>query len=181
MPSQKGFTLLELVVVMLVIAILSVFVTERLGNVTATNAAAFVKKLRADIRYAQNVAMTRNRRARVYFNGSGAAPVIAPAAGYAVAVDASGAGDCSTFAAVANPDRSGELRVTLATGSFTGITITTAPSPACLEFDSLGAPYNCIASPASCSVAAAGMTVTVPAAAASVNTVTVTAGTGAVN
>lgn len=181
MLSQKGFSLLEAVVVLLVVAILSAAVIQRIGNVTAMKAAAFVKKLRADVRYAQNVAMTRNRRTRVYFNGVGIAPVFAPGAGYAVAVDGSAGGDCSSFALVESPDRSGNLTVTLGTGDYSGITITTAPNPACLEYDSLGTPYDCIASLSLCSGAAAGMTITVPAASAAVQTLTVVSGTGAVN
>jgi len=72
--NHKGFTLMELVMVIVLIAIVAVFVAPRLGDVTAMKAGAFTSKLRADIRYAQNLAMTRNRRARVYFNGTGTAP-----------------------------------------------------------------------------------------------------------
>lgn len=181
MLERKGFTLIELVVILLAVAILSVFVAQRLGNVTSMKAAAFVKKLRADVRYAQNTAMTRNRRARVYFNGAGAAPVFAPAAGYAVAVDGSAAADCSAFAAVSDPAGTGNLTVALNAGDYAGIAIT--PSIACLEYDSLGSPYNCSGALGACAApaAAAGMTITVPAAPAAVGTVTVTAGTGAVN
>lgn len=174
MPSRKGFTLIELVVVLLAVAILSVFVAERIGDVTSMKAGAFAKKLRADIRYAQNVAMTRNRRTRVYFNGTGTAP----AAGYTVVVDGAG-GLCGAFSALENPDRSGDLTVALGVGDYAGITV--APSTPCLEYDSLGTPYDCSANLAICSVAAAGMSIAVPAAAAAVNTVTVSAGTGAVN
>ncbi|MHB8836176.1 MAG: GspH/FimT family pseudopilin [Candidatus Methylomirabilia bacterium] len=175
MLSQKGFTLLELVVVLLVLAILSVFVAQKIGNVTSMKAAAFAKKLRADIRYAQNVAMTRNRRTRVYFNGFQAAP---NPWGYAVVIDGA-AGLCNAFAPVNNPDRSGNLTVTLDAGDYAGISVN--PSTTCLEFDSLGTPYDCIANLANCASPTAGMTIIVPAAAAAVNTVTVTAGTGAVN
>ncbi len=177
MLNHRGFSLVELAVVLLAVAILSVFVAQRLSNVTGMKAGAFVKKLRADIRYAQNVAMIGNRRTRVYFNGTGTAP----AAGYAVVVDGSASGDCSAFIAVSDPAGTGNLAVTLAAGDYTGITV--APTTTCLEYDSLGSPYNCggglgvCAAPAS----AGGMTITVPAAAAAVNTVTVTAGTGAVN
>ncbi len=177
MLSQKGFTLVELVVVLLVVAVLSVFLVEKIGNVTSMKAAAFAKKLRADIRFAQSVAMTRNRRARVYFNGAGGAPD----PGYAVVVDGA-AGLCNAFIAVDSPDRSGSLAVALGTGDYAGITITTVPAgPACLEYDSLGTPYDCQSNLAICSVAAAGMTITVPEAPAAAGTVTVAPGTGAVN
>lgn len=43
-----------------VVVIRLVFVVQRLGNVTRMKSAAFAKKLRADLRQAQNIAMTRN-------------------------------------------------------------------------------------------------------------------------
>lgn len=175
MLGRKGFTLVELVVVLLVVAILSVFVAQKIGNVTSMKAAAFARKLRADIRYAQNVAMTRNRRTRVYFNSAGGAPN----PGYAVVIDGA-AGLCNAFTAADSPDRSGNLTVALGTGTYAGITITPA-GPGCLEYDSLGTPYNCIANPTDCLSPAGGMTITVPEAAGVVNTVTVADGTGAVN
>jgi MSHA pilin protein MshC len=175
MLSRSGFTLIELVVLLLVVGLLSAFAFQRLGSVGGMKAAAFTDKLRADLRYAQNVAMTRNRRARVYFNGVGTAP----AAGYAVVVDGA-AGLCNAFTAVADPAGTGNLTVTLAAGDYAGITVTPNAS-SCLEYDSLGTPYNCFAGPANCSATAAGMTFTVPAASAAVNTITVAAGTGAVN
>lgn len=175
MLNHRGFTLVELVVVLLLAAVLAAFVAQRLGNVTQMKAGAFATKLRADIRYAQNVAMTRGRRARVYFNGTGTAA----AAGYAVVVDGSAGGDCSAFAVVRDQAGSGNLAVTLDAGDYAGITV--APTTTCLEFDSLGTPYDCIANLSICSAAAGGMTITVPAASAAVNTVAVAAGTGAVN
>jgi len=177
LSRNKGFTLLELVVVLLVVAILSVFVAQKIGNVTSMKAAAFAKKLRADIRYAQNVAMTSNRRTRVYFNGTGTAP----AAGYAVVVDGA-AGLCNAFAAVENPaDRPNDLTVVLAAGDYAGISVT-PPASGCLEFNSLGSPFICSGGLGVCDGAAAPLvTITVPAAPAGVNTVTIATGTGAVN
>jgi len=171
--NHKGFTLMELVMVIVLIAIVAVFVAPRLGDVTAMKAGAFTSKLRADIRYAQNLAMTRNRRARVYFNGTGTAPN----PGYAVVVD-SGAGDCSAFVAAADPSGGGNLTVTLNAGDYTGITVP-FPSINCLEYDSLGRPFNCSGALGVCSSTSAGMT-------ADVNNdatmrVTVTVQTGAVN
>ncbi len=191
MLSRKGFTLIELVVILLIIGILATFVAQKIGDVTSMKAAAFTKKLRADVRYAQNVAMTRNRRARVYFNGTGGSPN----PGYAVAVDGSDTASCSpllppccnVFTVVDNPDRSGALAVALATGDYLGITVTitypTAPTTTCLEFNSLGTPFDCKANLGNCSSPELPelMSITVPAASAAVGTMTVAIGTGAVN
>lgn len=155
--DRKGFTLIELVMVLVLVGILAAVVIPRLGNITTTNAAAFSVKLRADIRYAQNLAMTRGKRTRVYFNGTGPAPVTAPAQGYTVGIDSSGNGNCSTFVLASDPSGGGNMLVTLNTGNYAGISIP-APSITCLEYDSLGRPYTCGAGVCSTVLLAATMT-----------------------
>jgi MSHA pilin protein MshC len=150
-----GFTLIELVLVLVLVSILAVFVAPRFGSVTSFTAQALQDKLRAEVRYAQSVAMSRNRRGRIYFNGAGSAP----AAGYAAVIDTSGAGDCSSFIAINDPAGDGALVVALNAGSYTGLTV--VPARACLEFDSLGRPYDCSAAPGSCSTLPAGLTIDV--------------------
>jgi MSHA pilin protein MshC len=169
--NKKGFTLIELVMVLVLIGIIAIFVAPKLGDVTGTKAGSFADKLRADIRYAQNLAMTQNRRARVYFNGTGTAP----GAGYVVVTDGV-LGNCSAFSAASDPAGSGNFTVTLNTGNYTGITVSSTTN--CLEYDSLGRPYDCIANLAACSAASAGPIVTINPGGL---TVTVTAQTGAVN
>lgn len=132
---EKGFTLIELVMVILLIGIISVAVAPKLGNIQSTNAATMQGKLRADIRYAQNLAMTRSQRYRIYFNG---APAPAPN-GYAVVTDTSG-GAWTTFGSVLNPDSSGTLSVPLNTGQYNGITASSSMNP--IEFNSLGKPTS---------------------------------------
>jgi len=125
--NRKGFTLIELVMVIVLIAIIAVVVAPRLGNITSTKTAVFGDKLRADIRYAQSLAMTQNQRFRVYFNS---AP--APNPGYAVTNNAA--------ALVADPAGGGSLSVTLNAGDYAGITL--ASPYTFIEFDSLGRPYD---------------------------------------
>jgi MSHA pilin protein MshC len=156
--TQKGFTLIELVMVLVLIGIVAAFVAPRLGNIAATNAGAFTDKLRSDIRYAQNLAMTRNQRHRVYFN---AAP--APNPGYAVT---DGAG-----AVAQDPAGGGNLSVILNAGDYAGITL--ASPMAYIEFDSLGKPYDPLGN-----LTAA---ITVLTVFPSSDTVTISPQTGAVN
>lgn len=170
--NRKGFTLIELVMILVLIGILAAVVVPRLGNVTTTNATAFVDKLRADIRYAQNLAMTRGKRTRIVFSASS----------YTISRDSSGASNCSAFTTASDPASGGNLAVVLNTGKYAGITI--GPSRTCLEYDSLGRPYDCTLAPApaACSTSLSGMTTTVIANGVTVvGTVTITTQTGAVN
>jgi MSHA pilin protein MshC len=175
--DRKGFTIIELVVVIILIGIMAAFVAPRLGNIIGTNASAFTDKLRADIRYAQNLAMTRNSRTRVYFNGTGIAP---NPDGYAVVIDTSALRNCTGFTPAADPAGEVSLSVVLNTGNYAGITVTPAGMN-CLEYDALGRPYNCNAVPANCLSPASGLIISVNASAVVVDTVTVTIQTGAVN
>lgn len=168
--NHKGFTLIELVMVLVLIGIVAVFVAPRLGNITTTNAGALRDKLRADIRYAQNLAMMKNNRTRVTLTNTT----------YAVTQDNSAASDCGSFAAVTDPAGEGNLSVVLDTGNYAGITIT--PSINCLEYDSLGRPYNCdgVVSPP-CSTVPLAVTMTADVNGDATMRVSVTIQTGAVN
>jgi MSHA pilin protein MshC len=165
----KGFTLIELVMVIVLVGIIAVFAAPKLGTITSTNAGAFADKLRTDIRYAQNLSMAQNRRYRVYFN---TAP--SPNPGYAVVNDANGNGtwgEAGEFAS--DPAGGGNLSITLNTGQYAGITFSAVGfSGNYIEFNSLGVPYD------SGGALAASKTVTVSP---SGTIVTVTAQTGAVN
>ncbi len=175
--EPKGFTLIELVIVIILIGIIAVFTAPMLSNVSTLNAGAFADKLRADIRYAQSLAMRGNDRVRVYFNGTGGGGVTAPAAGYALAYDSSSTNNCSSFAPVSDPGGSGNLTVTLMAGTFANISVT--PATSCMEYDTLGRPYDCSGNLGSCTTTASAGNITV-----TINpsgSITITAQTGAVN
>jgi MSHA pilin protein MshC len=173
--KNNGFTVIELVMVIVLIGIITVFAAPRMLDVTGTKASSFRDKLKADIRYAQNLAMTRNSRTRVYFNGTGPAP----AQGYAVGIDSSAANDCSAFVLAVDPAGTTML-VTLNAGTYAGITVVPAPPiMTCLEYDSLGRPYACGAGACSVVPMAAAMTMDVNGDATM--RVSVTTQTGAVN
>lgn len=133
-PGHRGFTLIELVMIIVLMAIIAAVAMPKLGNVTSINAGAFVDKLRADMRYAQNLAMAQNRRYRVYFN---TAP--SPNPGYAVVNDANGNGTWGGAGEVAlDPAGRGTLSIALNAGQYAGITVST-PAGGYVEFNSLGA------------------------------------------
>jgi MSHA pilin protein MshC len=161
--DRKGFTLIELVMVLVLIGIIAVVAAPRLANITVTNSGAFSDKLKADVRYAQNLAMTKGQRYRVYFNTNPA-----PANGYAVVYDTSGGG-WTTFGFAPDPAGGGNLSVTVNAGQYAGITVST-PAGGFIEFNSLGVP-----------TAGGGATITVFANASAAATVVITSQSGAVN
>lgn len=132
--DSYGFTLIEAVLIILLLAILAAVAIPRMGAVTDTKAAATAGKIKSDIRYAQELAMTRNQRYRVYFNTS---PAPTPD-GYAVVNDADGDGNWGEAGEFAqDPTLSGNLSVTLNSGDYAGVTVTPTGY---IEFNSLGRP-----------------------------------------
>lgn len=133
--NSKGFTFIELIMVLVLIGIIAVFAAPRLGSIASTNASVFADKFRSDIRYAQTLAMTQSRRYRVYIN---TAP--SPNPGYSVVNDANGNGIWGEAGEVAiNPAGGGSLSIALNAGNYAGITVST-PAGGYIEFDSLGRP-----------------------------------------
>ncbi len=147
--NSKGFTLIELIMVIVLIGIIAVVVSPKLGDVTDTKAAALADKLRADIRYAQNLAMTTNQRHCVYIN---TAPGPTPD-GYAVVNVATGL--------VVQDPAGGNLSVVLDAGDYAGITV--SPNTV-IEFNALGSPTT-----GGTTLTAGGTTITVTAETGAVN------------
>jgi MSHA pilin protein MshC len=150
--NNRGFTLLELVMVIVLLGIIAFYAAPRLGTVASANAGVFVDKLRADIRYAQDVAMTRNKRVRV---------TIVSANAYSI-TDAMGN-------PIVDPATGKNYVVTLGAGISFGVISFNGNY---IEFDSLGAPYD-----GAGALTAAGTVSVMPGAL----TITVTPQTGAVN
>lgn len=168
--KRSGFTLIELVMVIVLISIIAVYVAPKLSNISSTKAASFASKLRADIRYAQDLAMTRNLRSRVIFG----------ATSYAIRTGTTIT--CSAFALAADPatGQTGTIDLTAAPYTGSGITLT-LPVMTCLEYNSIGQPYDCTGLLNVCSAALSGMTVTINSSSGVADSITVSSQTGAAN
>ena len=123
--DAPGFTLIELVMIISVLAVIAVVVAPKLGNLVGVKASATARRLQSDLSYAQNLAMTSNRRHRVVF----------PSATLYEVRDAAGALATSPYGV-------GGLAVT----TDAGITLSWALNGdgalnRGVEFDSLGRPY----------------------------------------
>jgi prepilin-type N-terminal cleavage/methylation domain-containing protein len=65
---RKGFTLIELVMVMVIIAILAAWSIPRLDSLYSIKLSGAIKKAMSDIRYVQQLAVSRHTNTRIVFN-----------------------------------------------------------------------------------------------------------------
>lgn len=131
---QRGFTIIELVMILTLIAILAAVAIPRFSGYGATKQGNAVLKIASDIRYAQNRATTTQQRSRVsivdattyevYFCASYTQATCTCTSGWSFATD---------------PYTRGNFQVYLNT-DYSGVEIVSTVS--LLEFDSLGRPYN---------------------------------------
>ncbi|MEK6726173.1 MAG: type II secretion system protein [Deltaproteobacteria bacterium] len=166
---QRGFTLIELVMILMLIAILAAVAIPRFSGYGAIKQGNAVVKIASDIRYAQNRATTTQQRSRlssvdatnyeVYFCASYTQATCTCASGWSFATD---------------PYTRGIFQVNLNT-DYSGVTI--ASTVSLLEFDSLGRPYD---GGGSCT-ASAGATVTVTYSGETDRTISIQTQTGMVS
>lgn len=119
--DQSGFTLVELVTIMVIVGILAVFAAPRLTDRTGFESRGFYDQAQAIVRYAQKIAVAQRQsppKPPVF--------VVISAASIQICYDAA----CAT--PVVDPTRGGALTVTAPTG----VTLT----PATFSFDGSGAP-----------------------------------------
>jgi len=124
--GKKGFTLVELIIVLATISLLTWVALPR-SYVTDTRLQTAARKIKEDIRYAQELAMTKGERHQIrFFSSTNPSPTnryeIVTAAGQAVK----------------NPlTREGSYVVDFSSGSFSGLQI---DANITVQFDSLGRP-----------------------------------------
>jgi prepilin-type N-terminal cleavage/methylation domain-containing protein len=157
---ERGFTLIEAVIVIVLIALVAVMVAPRLPNLVGMKASATARKLQSDLAYAQGLAMRTNVRHRLVFLSTTTYEIR----------DASGV-------LATNPD--GETGFSIATSSgvtlswsLNGVTVVNRG----IEFDTLGRPYLYAGStPSATSLATGTITAT---GGGTTQTITVRAETG---
>lgn len=112
--SFSGFTLIELVAVMIVVGILAVFVAPRLSR-SAYDVRTVIDEAQSTLRYAQKIAVAQHRPVFVMFDGSN----------FALCFDA----DCAT-------------RVPIPTGTPASINLPPGATMTSFFFNALGKPFN---------------------------------------
>lgn len=123
---ETGFSLVELVVVLIVVSILAVVALPRLTERTAFDAQGFYEEARASIRYAQKEAVAKRRKVCIAFGANTVTLRFARTAGTAAACDSD----------LVSPRGASPFVVTAAPGVAFGV----APAPVDFFYDALGRP-----------------------------------------
>ena len=174
--QQKGFTLIELVIVILIAAILAAAVNALLGDTTSTKVYGTARKIQSDITYAQEQAMTHRAHYRVQFTPATNSYTIQQCTTWGVS-------SCTTWGPVLDPStNTSPFTVTLNSGSYSGVLLSSTTFTCnYVEFNSAGVPYEggaglCPSPPVLFSTT--GATIRTAALNVSTRYVTVLAGTG---
>ena len=123
---QRGFSLTELVMVMVILGVVATYAVTRGGSPSAATGSAQAQEFARDLRHAQMLAMTWGKALVVTVTGSG----------YSVACATAGAAPCNA-SPVIDPARGAAFAVALTNGATLG--------PGSVRFDSLGRPSTGVA------------------------------------
>ena len=133
---DRGFTLIELVMVMVIVGIMAVVASPIFQNFPQMRAEMAAFKLRSDIRYAQIFALQSSLTTRIVFN--------AVTNSYQLEHD-NGVGG---YIPIVNPANRDNYTVNFNTGDFQGVTLSsvqlaapTAGNPNIIIFNGAGAPF----------------------------------------
>jgi prepilin-type N-terminal cleavage/methylation domain-containing protein len=144
--NKSGFTLIELIIVLLILAILGAAVNLLIGDTASTKAYGTARKIQSDIIFAQESAMTHRVHYRITFSALPNSYTIQQCTTWGVS-------SCTTWGPVLDPStNTSPFMVTLNTGSYTGVSLSTTFNCSYLEFNSAGNPLegdnsNCLANP----------------------------------
>jgi MSHA pilin protein MshC len=136
----KGFTLVELIMVLIVVGILSVYVAPRFANQGSFNTRSIADQYQSILRYAQKIAIAQQYPIYIVFSASGAAvcldaacatPLLMPTGGKSATISLPpGVGAAISpqlsgfyFNALGRPFNSSDAYPT-STSTFSGLTIT---------------------------------------------------------
>lgn len=140
---EPGFTLVELIIVMVVIGVLATIGVSRFFERQSFDTRTFVDQTQFMLRYAQKLAVAQNRPVYVRLNGSSVA----------LCFNYSGSGDCSSGNFVLTPGLSNSrstVTVSACASSSTwycegvpaGVSYTATPATSYFYFDAQGAPFT---------------------------------------
>lgn len=140
---QRGFTLVELITVMVIVGILAATAATRYFDRAVFDTASYADQLRALIRYGQKVAVAQNRKVYVRLDGNSVALCFeAPSAGacpddsQVQGASGSNSGASATLARCANSS------TWACEGGPNNISYSVAPASTSFWFDALGRPVS---------------------------------------
>ncbi len=130
--ALRGFTLVELIIVLTTVSIIAALVGIRFENLPQTRAYFAVRKMRSDARYAQLLALNTQKRTRIVFD--------AGTDQYQLEMESSP----GVWINAADPATKGNYQVALNSGDFAGadITQTVFNSTSTVIFDAFGSPFD---------------------------------------
>ncbi len=134
---QQGFSLIELVMVIVILGVLAVFAAPRIFDSTVFNVQGFHDSTLAYLRFAQKTAIAQRRTVCVTFGANS----ITLAAAQNAPTNVAAATDCSTAvtpASFVGPNREAPPTLTTTSSAAYG----TTPSPVNFNFNGLGQPIT---------------------------------------
>ncbi|HXN07436.1 MAG TPA: prepilin-type N-terminal cleavage/methylation domain-containing protein [Nitrospiria bacterium] len=143
LKKEKGFTLIELVIVLVLLAVLGASINVLIGDTTSTKVYGTAQKIQYDIIFAQESAMTHRVHYRVQFNNAGSNSYTIKWCNYQTTV-------CTTYPTnwsdTLDPStNTSPFTVTLNAGNYAGVSWTSNTFFAAsnyIEFNSAGTPLD---------------------------------------
>lgn len=124
--DEKGFTLIELVFLIIILGIISVVISISIGDINSTKLNSAARRLASDIRYAQQLSLTKQVRHGVIFTANS----------YTVFEND------NTADPARNPQGGADFVISFTTGEFAGIAISTSLPGSVVKFESNGRPLD---------------------------------------